>query len=299
MDKRFFADYKIKNSGDRHMTLLRTTFILFILGIIIAFTAGCLDVPELKNPDANASQTPGQQVASYHLTLRQPVAQSDYIHMDTDIYNIGEVVEFTVTNDGSGTLDCAGDPPSFSVNFQAGNGMWATRMGTGKPDDSVKKPLAPGASTQVYRFVTTSWDPGRYRIVHDCGIEREILIRALPVTRATESSCPALNETNMTPWIRIDPPGDQYANNPFTIYGTTNLPAGQELKFTIFSVLSGEDTRSIDNEGAFTTVVKEGSCGINTWSALGEIQATGEFFIAITDTGRNTSAIKRFSVLSP
>jgi len=279
------------------MTPFRTTGILFLLVLIITLLAGCTSFTDEKNPNVNVSLTPGQSVTSYHATLHQPDARSDYVKMDTDIYNIGEVVEFVVTNDGSRTLDCSGNPPTFSVKFQPGHGTWATRMGSEKPNESEKSPLMPGASTQVYRFVTTGWDPGRYRIVHDCGLEREILIRSLPAA-IPAATCP-VNASNTTPWIIIDTIDDQYAARPFTIQGTTNFPAGQEIQYTIFSVTSENTTSSPGDRDFFTTAVQEGSCGTNTWSALGEIQATGEFFIRVSDTGRNATATKRFTVFPP
>ena len=129
---------------------------------------------------------PEDQIASSSkVTLHQPDATSAYIHADTDIYNIGEVVEFTVTNDGSRTLPCAGDPPSFSVKYQGVNGAWVTRMGYETPDTSKKSSLAPGASTTTYRFITGGWDPGRYRIVHDCGVVREFILKPNPALAAT------------------------------------------------------------------------------------------------------------------
>lgn len=280
------------------MTPLRTTGILLIITALI-LTAGCTSLS--GNEAAGADVTPGENPvpASYKVTLRQPDAQSRYLQMDTDIYNIGEVVEFMVTNDGSGTLDCAGDPPAFSVKFQTPHGVWATRMGTEEPNDSVTTQLRSGASSPVYRFVTSGWDPGRYRIVHDCGIEREILLRALPPATPVPPACPEANISNTTPWIKIDPISDQSASRPFTIRGTTNLPAGKELKYTIFAVQSQDQELSLDIEGTFTTYVQEGICGNNTWSARGEIQATGAFAIGITDTERTASAIKRFTVFSP
>ena len=281
------------------MTSLSTTILIFLLAGSLILTAGCSSLPEEKNINVTPLPALGIPAASYRVTLHQPVVQSDYLKMDTDIYNIGEVVEFTVTNEGPGILDCAGDPPSFSVKFQGINGVWATRMGTEKPNETTKSSLGPGASTQVYRFVTTGWDPGRYRIVHDCGVEREILIRSLPAATPMPSACPAVNASNATLWIKIDPVGDQYIASPFTIRGSTNIPAGQELKYTIFSISSPKPTLSINPEGSFTTVVQEGSCGINTWSAMGEIHATGEFFVGITNAERNVSAIRRFTVLSP
>ncbi|MDD4138010.1 MAG: hypothetical protein PHT99_08995, partial [Methanoregula sp.] len=90
---------------------------------------------------------------------------------------------------------------------------------------------------------------------------------------------------------------DQYVARSFPLKGTTNLPAGQELKFTISSVLSGDPEPALNNGGLFTTIVQEGNCGTNTWSATGEIQATGDFVIWISDSGQNITAIKRFTVL--
>ena len=281
------------------MTLSRITGTLFILIIGIALLAGCSSLTGDKNPDVNISQSPGQSDASYRVALHQPVAQSAYVKMDTDIYNIGEVVEFTVTNNGFRTLDCSGNPPLFSVKFQDGHGTWATRMGTDRPNESEKSTLLPGTSTTVYRFVTTGWDPGRYRILHDCGVEREILIRAVPIVTPAAAVCPSVNTSNTSLWIVINAIGDQYASRPFTIAGTTNLPAGQELKCTIFSIASGNTTPAAREESSFTTTVQEGSCGTNTWSATGEIQTSGEFFIGVTDSGRKTSAMKRFTVIPP
>ena len=140
------------------MTPFRATGILLMLVLILILLAGCTAFTDEKHPNTNVSPTHDQSVASYHATLPQPDAGSDYVKMDTDIYNIGEVVEFIVTNDGSRTLECSGNPPTFSVKFQPGRGTWATRMGTEKPNESEKSTLAPSASTQVYRFVTTGWD---------------------------------------------------------------------------------------------------------------------------------------------
>ena len=156
----------------------RLLLIVLLIGVIL--TAGCSSILNEKNSGTNTSQTSVQPAASWQVTIHQPYAQSDYIKTDTDIYNIGEVIEFTVTNDGSRSLNCAGNPPSFSVKFQAVNGVWATRMGTEKPNETVKSTLAPGNSTQVYRFVTTGWDPDRYRIVSDCGVVREFILRPVP-----------------------------------------------------------------------------------------------------------------------
>ena len=171
------------------MTPHRLLVILSVLTLIILATGCTTQVPSL-----NATPT-GTPAASYMVTIRQPDATSSYIHMNRDIYNIGEVVEFTVTNDGSSPLECAGDPPKFSVTFQGINGDWVTLMGNGTPDTSKKSSLAPGASTTTYRFITEGWAPGRYRIVHDCGVVREFILRHVPTLAATPVETISLNET--------------------------------------------------------------------------------------------------------
>ncbi len=273
---------------------LHTLLIIFLISLLL--TAGCTSLFDDEAPDANTTPDVKQIVSSYQVTISQPDATADYIRMDSDVYNAGEVVEFDITNNGLLPLECSNTPPDFRVIFQTGSGRWATKMG---PEVAVKGNttyLQNGESTQVYRFVTTGWEAGRYRIVSDCGVERDILVRMVPTPAPTPTACPVVNGTDEAPWIKIDPIGDQYAARPFTITGTTNLQAGQELRYTIFSVLESNQASSLDPRGSFTTDVEEGSCGTNTWSAMGEIQATGEFFIGISDADKKATALKRFSV---
>lgn len=268
---------------------------VFFLAIGLAITAGCSAPAGTDNASEKAMSVPVTVAASYRATINQPDALSGYVKMDTDIYNIGEVVEFTVTNVGSGTLQCAGDPPAFSVKTQAPGGSWTTKMGQNEPNRTVQSSLASGTSTQRYAFVTTGWEPGRYRIVHDCGVEHEFLVRALPVVTPAPAVCPEINATNASPSITIDPIGDQYVNRVVAISGTTTLPAGEELKYSIFPASSHEGAQGTSDY--FTAIVQEGSCAVNTWSTEGVIQETGDYVIWISDTGRNTTAIKRFTVL--
>jgi hypothetical protein len=114
----------------------------------------------------------------------------------------------------------------------------------------------------------------------------------------TLTVCPVVNTTNPTPWIEIDPISDQVVRQPFTIQGTTTLPAGTQLNYTIFSVTSQQQSVSLAPEVSLTTIVQEGSCGTNTWSASGEVDATGYFMIGIADEAHNATAIKRFMVTS-
>ncbi len=277
------------------MSPSRTLIVCVILALVL-LGAGCTSFPADEANDTRSSNEDVQVPASYRVTLAQPDARADYIHMDSDVYNAGEVVEFVVTNDGLLPLSCTRTPPDFRVIFQTGSGRWATKMGPDFAAAGNVSYLQNGESTQVYRFISTGWEAGRYRIVSDCGPEREFLIRVLPTPAPTPTPCPVVDGTDSGPWIRIDPIGDQYAARPFTITGTTNLPVGQELRYTIFSVLESDKASSLDPRGSFTTLVEEGSCGTNSWSAMGEIQATGDFFVGISDADRKATAIKRFTV---
>jgi hypothetical protein len=281
---------------------IRYAVICSLLVAFVLFTAGCLDFSGENESITNATQPAQDSVVLYKVTINQPDAFSGYIKMDTDIYNTGEVVEFTVTNDGTGTLDCEAEDPFFAVKTQTPGGAWITKMAPGQSDRNGRSTLSPGDSTQSYAFVTTGWEPGRYRIVHDCGIEHEFLLRALPViTPAPETpapeTCPEVDTSKTAPWIAIEEILSPVAYQPFTIQGTTNLPAGQELVYTIFAVEDETSSISLDNQGSFRTTVIEGSCGINTWAATGEIQASGEFAIGIMGTDGSPSAIRRFFVV--
>lgn len=283
------------------MTPVRSSLLLSVL-VLLLLTAGCLSGLDTPMSDTVPGSGTEPVFASYRAAISQPDARSDYIRMDTDIYNAGEVVEFTVTNKGLFPLECSTTPPEFRVIFQTGTGRWATKMGPDEPVRGTLSYLGTNASTKVYRFVSTGWEAGRYRIVSDCGPERDFLIRVLPAPVTTAepepeaTPCPVMAENPAGPWIRIDPIGDQVAARPFSITGTTSFMAGEELFYTIFSPAEGADTAGLDPRGSFVTIVEAGPCGTNTWTAMGEIQATGEFFIGITDAGRQATAIQRFSV---
>jgi hypothetical protein len=280
------------------MSPTRSLIVCIILALML-MGSGCTWLTGDEPADSNSSLEKTQVPASYRITLAQPDARADYIRMDSDVYNAGEVVEFVVTNNGLLPLSCTSTHPDFRVIFQTSSGRWAAKMGPDVPVLGNTSYLQKGTSTQVYRFITEGWEAGRYRIVSDCGPEREFLIRVLPTPAPTPTACPEIRGSDSMPWIRIDPISEQYTSRMFTIRGTTSFSAGTELRYTIFSVLTKEKADSLDPRGSFVTVVEEGSCGINTWNAMGEIQATGEFFIGITDAGRNTTAIQRFRVVLP
>jgi hypothetical protein len=273
----------------------RTSLILLLLACIL-LTAGCTQPFAADNSTANSSAASApQSIAKYKLTIAQPEDSAKLVNMDTDVYNLGEVVEFVITNEKTSDLSCLNDPPSFSVRYQKGTGQWVTRMGVENPPPGNTTRLKPGESTAPYRFVTAGWAPGRYRIVTDCGVSREILLRALPSVTPAGTSCPPAGNT--TPFIRVNPVSDQYRGKTFTISGTTSLAPGEELRYSIFAVLPGTTNITAAKMVSSSTPVTGGSCGINTWSVEGVIDVSGDYFIGISNSANTVSAVRRFTVL--
>jgi hypothetical protein len=167
------------------MTRVHTTLIPLFLLIAVLMAAGCIttqtpDNLTTKNPTSiiTTPVTPESR-AFYKVTIAQPddSAHPDYIIMDSDVYNQGEVVEFYVVNKGTDTLTCANNPPSYFIFFRNENGTWEYLPEVGPPMLPQILYLKPGVTLPARRFVTTGWRPGRYRIVFDCGIRREFEIR--------------------------------------------------------------------------------------------------------------------------
>lgn len=129
----------------------------------------------------------------------------------------------------------------------------------------------------------------------DCGVSREILLRALPTVTPAGTSCPPTG--TIEPTIRVNPVSDQQIREPFAITGTTNLPAGEDLRYSIFAILSGTGNVSTTKLVSSTTTISAGSCGINTWYVDGVIDFPGEYFIGISNSANTVSAVKRFTVL--
>jgi hypothetical protein len=272
------------------------TFLLLLLLAFILCTSGCTELFGADNSTANSTdRTTPASIAKYQRTLAQPQDTATMIKMDTDVYNLGEVVEFSITNEKSGDLSCKNTPPAFSVRYQKGSGQWITRMGDENPAPGNASKLKHGESTAPYRFVTEGWAPGRYRIVTDCGISREILLRALPSTTPVGTSCPPV--TNTKPGIQVNPVSDQYAGERFTITGTTNLAPGEELRYSIFAIMSGTTNITSARLVSSTTMVSSGGCGTNTWFVEGVIAVPGDYFIGVSNNANTVSAVRRFTVL--
>ena len=265
---------------------------LILVLVAMLMVTGCTS---LFNPIPQTNTSiPSQQLypASYKVTLAQPDDTSKSLKMDTDVYNIGEVIEFSIINEGSQTLKCLNDPPTFSVKFQTGSGKWATKMGTDKPVETNKTYLEHGKSTQMYRFITTGWEPNRYRIVSDCGVSRDIILRPAPTPVPTV--CP--QQGNEPLWVHINPIDEQYAGKKFSIYGTTNQAAGEELRYLVFpNGILPKDLNQSD-EKPLSTRVSEGVCGENVWSVEVSEKIPQEYFIMISAGSLNATAIRRFTV---
>ncbi|MFA4849727.1 MAG: hypothetical protein WC626_08370 [Methanoregula sp.] len=254
---------------------------------------GCTSLFDKMNKTGNATPSLQQSAASYKVTIAQPDSTSKSIKMDTDVYNIGEVVEFYILNEGTGKLACSNDPPTFLVKFQTDSGKWATRVGTDKPVETNKTYLEPGKSTTMYRFVTNGWEPNRYRIVSDCGVYREFLLRPAPTPVPTV--CP--QKKNESLWVRINPIEDQYADIKFSLGGTTNQAVGEELRYLVFPTGTLPKDLNQGSEKPLSTRVSEGICGENVWSVDVDVKNPKEYYIMISAGSLNSTALRRFNVL--
>jgi hypothetical protein len=96
----------------------------------------------------------------------------------------------------------------------------------------------------------------------------------------------------------VNPVRDQNVGEPFTIDGTTNLAAGEELRYSIFAIVSATDNLTSAKLVSSTTSVSAGSCGTNTWFVEGVINVPGDYFIGISNSANTVSAVKRFTVLA-
>jgi hypothetical protein len=274
------------------MLPLRTITVLMITLVCLLLVAGCTSPFNPANETGNTTPAVQQSPASYKVTIAQPDGRSRSIIMDTDVYNRGEVVEFSVKNSGSGTLTCLHDPPTFSVKYQTGSGIWATREGTDAPAETNNTYLEPGKSTPVFRFVTTGWEPNRYRIVSDCGVYREFLVRPAPTPVPT--ICPYNGDQAL--WVRINPIEEQYAGKKFSVSGTTNKAAGEELRYLVFTGSILQKDLSNGGEKPLSTRVSAGTCGENQWSVDLDVTTPQQYYLMISGGTQNATALMRFSV---
>jgi len=156
--------------------------ILIITALVLA--AGCTTTPAMNNLTGMPTQTlvsltKEKAVPFYKVTIPQPEGiHPDYLKMDSDVYNQGEVVKFSVVNEGSETLACWSIFPSFYLYRQVGT--WELLIGPTGTQIDYGYYLKQGESTPVQQLSTTDLTPGHYKIVTECGVSREFEIHASP-----------------------------------------------------------------------------------------------------------------------
>lgn len=168
------------------MTRFHTIVIPLLLFATVLLAGGCIttQTPDNLTTEKSTSIIPTpvtpESKALYKVTIAQPddTSHPDYIIMDSDVYNQGEVVEFYVVNKGTETLTCA-NVPTYRVFSQNENGTWDYLPDIGPPMYPRISYMKPGEIIPPMRFATAGWIPGRYRIVFDCGIMREFEIRSV------------------------------------------------------------------------------------------------------------------------
>jgi hypothetical protein len=170
------------------MSSFRIELVILPILILTALTGGCVTNQISDNhtaiiPTAVLTTTP-KSVALYQVTINQEEgSHADYIQIDSDVYNQGEIVEFYLTNSGSEQLRCDSVNPTFLVSYKTDNGSWRhviTESGpiqvtTGpRPIPPTPSFLDPGHSTPAYRLITNDWKPGLYRISFNCHYPVEV-----------------------------------------------------------------------------------------------------------------------------
>jgi len=167
------------------MNIYRMTLALMMIFVCILLVSGCTNKPVLDNQTGTFTSptvppTTQPSKALYKVTIAQPNnSRADFIKMDSDVYNQGEVIEFYVVNEGTETLTCGCTPPLFVIYRQLDDKSWGILPGTGEWCSFQISYFKPGETTRVRRLITNDWLPGRYRIGFGCGISREFEIRRI------------------------------------------------------------------------------------------------------------------------
>lgn len=157
--------------------------IVMIAGIL---AAGCTTIPAPDNLTGTLTQTritPTMEKAEpfFKVTISQPEGiHPDYIKMESDVYNQGEIIDFYVVNEGSESLACWRTIPSKNFHLYRQIGTWESQSEPTGTHTDYGYYLEPGESTPVQQLSTDDLTPGHYKIVTDCGVSREFEIRAAP-----------------------------------------------------------------------------------------------------------------------
>jgi hypothetical protein len=101
-----------------------------------------------------------------------------------------------------------------------------------------------------------------------------------------------------SPWIHIDPVSDHKTGDRFAVHGTTNLPAGDQIRIEVYE--GSWDSLSPKGKGPFwfNTTVKNDDSGSNTWSINLDSSGflTGNWYVAVNGVTRYVKNAVHFEI---
>lgn len=165
-----------------------------VLVASIVLVGGCMTTEVSGNQSgvitqpATALKIP-KSIALYSVTIPQPEnSNSDLIQLNSDIYNVGEVIDFSLVTDRNTTLPLGCDLLSFRVFIRSSDGIWKEIPGPFRANIPYRAPLpastrfpGPKPSIPEYRLITTGWIAGNYKIQSDClQAFHEFILRDIP-----------------------------------------------------------------------------------------------------------------------
>jgi len=193
--------------------------------VVIMIVTGCTTKPVIINqsittPSVIVTLATPKSIALYKVTIAQPNnSNSDLILMDSDVYNVGEVINFSLITDRQviPLNDC--DLFSFRVFFRNIDGSWKELPEPFKayfpyiaPQPASTAFPGPGHAIPEYHLITTNWTPGNYKIQSDClNASHEFIMRNL------SSSVPATGDSqwNDSPAVPILTPHPTITGSAF------------------------------------------------------------------------------------
>jgi hypothetical protein len=164
--------------------LVHAAVALCIVLATVLLTVGCIDRTTANIPTFIPTVTVNQMGIVFNTSvsdetpIRSPSnTHPEFIKMESDIYNTGEIIEFFVVNRSNDQNSCINSACSYRIAYLSDNGTWQLLSEPMEPlVYSVNGPQY-RSSCQPVRIDTTKWTSGRYRIQYYCGISREFKIR--------------------------------------------------------------------------------------------------------------------------
>lgn len=160
--------------------------VLSLITVMILLVAGCSTNPSPGNRTTTIVQIPVSSAIEksvepfYEVRISQPEGiHPDYVKMDSDVYVQGEIIRFSVVNEGTAPLACPWIPP-YDLYRQIGTWEYLTKR-TENYDLPGNYWVQAGNSTPVLELSTADLTPGHYKLVK-CGVSREFEIHTAPAT---------------------------------------------------------------------------------------------------------------------